>query len=46
MGFYNRKFFMLFLVYANLTLLYSLVFLVSQAPAMWDWLQVRCRPTA
>ena len=30
-GFYNRKFFMLFLVYANVTLAFCVVFLVSQA---------------
>ena len=36
-GFYNRKFFMLFLVYANLTLLVALATLVCYAPTMWHW---------
>ena len=34
-GFYNRKFFMLFLVYANLTMLFALFFRLGQAPTMW-----------
>lgn len=37
-GFYNRKFFMLFLVYANLTLLVAVISLGSQVYEMWDWL--------
>ena len=37
-GFYNRKFFMLFLVYANLTCCFMLVALVAQAPTLWPWL--------
>ena len=38
-GFYNRKFFMLFLIYANFTMLFAVVFLLAQAPVMFDWLQ-------
>ena len=38
-GFYNRKFFILFLVYTNLTLLVAVVTLLSQAWSAWDWLQ-------
>jgi len=38
-GFYNRKFFILFLVYTNLTLLVAVVTLFSQAWSAWDWLQ-------
>mmetsp|Transcript_11928 Transcript_11928/g.30575 ORF Transcript_11928/g.30575 Transcript_11928/m.30575 type:complete len:360 (-) Transcript_11928:226-1305(-) len=38
-GFYNRKFFMLFLVYTNLTLLVVLATLLSQLWESWDWLQ-------
>lgn len=38
-GFYNRKFFMLFLVYTNLTLLCTIISLASLAPTMIDWLQ-------
>ncbi len=37
-GFYNRKFFLLFLFYANLTLLYCLVALLAQLVPMWEWL--------
>jgi len=37
-GFYNRKFFLLFLLYASLTLLYCLVALLAQLVPMWDWL--------
>ena len=37
-GFYNRKFFMLFLIYANLTLLASLISLIAFAfGGMWSW---------
>ena len=40
-GFYNRKFFMLFLIYANLTMLISLVSLMIMISAggMWQWAQ-------
>jgi len=38
-GFYNRKFFMLFLVYTNLTLFVVIVTLISQLWQVWDWLQ-------
>lgn len=38
-GFYNKKFFILFLVYTNLTLTFAVVFLASQAANMWEWLQ-------
>uniref|UniRef100_A0A7S2NA50 Palmitoyltransferase n=1 Tax=Haptolina brevifila TaxID=156173 RepID=A0A7S2NA50_9EUKA len=37
-GFYNRKFFMLFLVYTNLTLFVCLISLVAQVAVMWDYL--------
>lgn len=37
-GFYNRKFFMLFLCYANLTMFVALIFLLTQAPRLWPWL--------
>jgi len=38
-GFYNRKFFMLFLLYTNLTLLVVVITLLSQMWQMWDWLE-------
>ena len=38
-GFYNRKFFMLFLVYTNLTLAIALITLASLLAQSWDWLQ-------
>jgi len=38
-GFYNRKFFMLFLCYANLTMLVAFIFLCSQITDMWPWMQ-------
>jgi hypothetical protein len=38
-GFYNRKFFMLFLVYVNLTLVVALIMLGTQASAMMPWIQ-------
>jgi hypothetical protein len=37
-GFYNRKFFMLFLIYVNCTLLICLVSLAAMAPTMWPWM--------
>ena len=37
-GFYNRKFFMLFLIYANLTLFIALVILAAYLPTLWPWL--------
>ena len=39
-GFYNRKFFMLFLIYANLTMLHSVIYLLCQMPRMLPWLMV------
>ena len=36
-GFYNRKFFMLFLVYANLTLAFSLIAIGAQMPDLIPW---------
>ena len=37
-GFYNRKFFLLFLLYVNTALAVSALTLVAYAYAMWDWL--------
>ena len=36
-GFYNRKFFMLFLVYTNVTLLIALVTISAQMPDLLPW---------
>ena len=38
-GFYNRKFFMLFLIYADLTMFVAILVLVAQMPHIWNWLQ-------
>ena len=38
-GFYNRKFFMLFLLYANATLLFCAITLLAYLSPMWTWLE-------
>jgi palmitoyltransferase len=37
-GFYNRKFFVLFLLYANLILLYNILAIAIELGFMWDYL--------
>eukprot|EP00316_Scyphosphaera_apsteinii_P017381 CAMPEP_0119321080 /NCGR_PEP_ID=MMETSP1333-20130426/54344_1 /TAXON_ID=418940 /ORGANISM="Scyphosphaera apsteinii, Strain RCC1455" /LENGTH=179 /DNA_ID=CAMNT_0007327953 /DNA_START=464 /DNA_END=999 /DNA_ORIENTATION=+ len=36
-GFYNRKFFLLFLIYTCLTLFYTLIATAPRLPAMFEW---------
>ena len=36
-GFYNRKFFLLFLFYACLTIAYSVLCIAAQVPAIFDF---------